>query len=130
MQAKLSLKKAKISEEIKKGWDGVVQFWRKIKRFESQFKWNTKVFQKNEHFSDFSKYFVFLIHFSFLKKYNIGTLNEFDLAFRKAAFHAPYKAYVALQQKQQAAAVTTVGNKREVPKVFSVELKKVRRRTD
>ena len=48
--------------------------------------------------------------------------------FRKAAFHAPYKAQIALQQKQQLAAVTTAGNKRNVPKVFNVELKMVRRR--
>ena len=66
------------------------------------------------------------------ENFGIVFLNEFDFVFKLfldfVPFHTLYKAQIALQQKQQLAAVITAGNKREVPKVFSVELKMVRRR--
>ena len=72
----------------------------------------------------------FLVNFSRFQK--LFFFNEFDFGFRLfldfVPFHTPYKAHVALQPKQQLSAVIAVGNKREVPKVFSVELKMVRRR--
>ena len=71
--------------------------------------------EKTEHFSVYSH--CFLVNFSHFQK--LYFLNEFDFGLRLF--------FDSLQLKQQLAAGTTVGNKREVPKVFSVKLKMVRR---
>ena len=85
--------------------------------------------EKTEHFSVYS----FALFFGkFLTLPEIVFFNELHFGFRLfldfVPFHTPYKAHVVLQQKQQLSAVITAGNKREVPKVFSVKLKMVRRR--